>query len=231
MSTEDPEKKSNITAAHGESEGISRKVAQESDSSGVLKMEGNGHNPPLAQEPDTSGVPPQVIGAFSPVSEKTEKATTDEAGLDRTDPNKDLSADKSQLNSKVEQPDSWALRSTVHRENLQQNVFSCAVSLVAFLYISAIVFVGCVLYLSATTPKDINWHFSLLAGALIIPPTVILLVLIRSIYVNASQKNEEKDKVKDVTIGDLPALSMIKELIALSKDVVALGKKGGKSGD
>lgn len=117
---------------------------------------------------------------------------------------------------KVLSEDSLGLTEQRHRHGLQQSIFSCAITVAVVLYISAIVFAGFVLLKSAPGQLGADWHSSLLAGAFIVPPTVMMIVLIRAVYASANSKEASAD--------DLPSISLVKEILAIVKDAAGTGK-------
>lgn len=126
----------------------------------------------------------------------------------------DLSAGS--VSPKVLADDSIALKELQHRHGLQQSVFSCAIAAAVLLYFSAVIFAGMVLSHSGPGQIGSDWHSSLLAGAFIVPPTVMVVVLIRSVYSSTGSKGASAD--------DLPSVSFAKEIVSIAKDLASLGK-------
>lgn len=107
--------------------------------------------------------------------------------------------------------DNIALQESIHRTRLQWSVFTIAMIVVALLFAAAIGFGSLVVlrYYRATDHSPIDWHVSALAGAFVIPPTVILIALIRAIY----YKSEDKTPTES-----LPALNLIKDILVAVKE-------------
>lgn len=109
--------------------------------------------------------------------------------------------------------DDIQLEESRHRQSMQISAFSSGFTFAALLYIVATVIGGSIAY-GFVKGSPVDWHLTLLAAAFIIPPTVIVIVLIRSVY--ASQPDNSSD--------NLPALNLIKEIAVAIKEVFASGK-------
>ncbi|MDC7691720.1 hypothetical protein [Vogesella indigofera] len=100
-----------------------------------------------------------------------------------------------------------------HRKNMQISAFSNGFSFAALLYIVATAIGGSIAY-GFVKGTPVNWHLTLLAAAFIIPPTVIVIVLIRSVYSDQTENSSDH----------LPALNLIKEIAVALKEVFSSGK-------
>ncbi|MFM0569129.1 hypothetical protein PQQ88_12450 [Paraburkholderia caledonica] len=106
--------------------------------------------------------------------------------------------------------DNIALQESAHRTNLQRHAFLSATGAAMLLYIAAMTFGGLLIYRYCVKGMDIDWHISALAGAFVVPPTVVIIALIRAIY-----HKEEKAS------GDsLPALNLLKDIAVAVKEAV-----------
>lgn len=85
--------------------------------------------------------------------------------------------------------------------DLRQSLFSSALSLSAVLYMTAIVIAAAMLYMLDEN-SDIHWHASLLVAAFVIPPTVIILALMRGVF---------KSSTPDQDSTGLPAADLLKD--------------------
>lgn len=102
-----------------------------------------------------------------------------------------------------------------HRLRLQTSVTNSAMAFVALLFIVAIVFGFGILYLLVGEPtRSIHWHASILIAAFVVPPTVMLVAILRSVY---SASEDEK------TQSLLPIVSMMKDTAVA---IAGIFKKG-----
>lgn len=69
----------------------------------------------------------------------------------------------------------------------------------------AALFTGILIYLIAgDRGHEIHWHASILAAAFVVPPTIIMVALLRAVY--SSKLEKESDPA--------PALAFIKEVLS-----------------
>ncbi len=117
----------------------------------------------------------------------------------------DLSA--GDVRSEVANSVDLGLAEQQHRFSTERTLFSSAISFAVLLYMTAIS-MGLILMWSLQSHPEIHWHVSLLIASFIVPPTVIVVSLIRAIY----RKNEEisgKDEDADESV--LPTLDLMKD--------------------
>jgi hypothetical protein len=112
------------------------------------------------------------------------------------------------LTEAVSQRDSISFEEISHRIKQEEKAFGASLCVVVLLYLAAILFAGIIICRYAKTGGSTDWHVSLLAGAFIIPPTVILISLIGAAY----HRNE------NISIGKLPSIKLLKELLIIVKD-------------
>ncbi|PRH14295.1 hypothetical protein [Burkholderia multivorans] len=120
-------------------------------------------------------------------------------------------ADLSQDDVPSPQADNIALEESNHRRRLQNHLFYWGMGFVGVLFLAAIVFAGAIVcrYWRSSGDGAVDWHVSAIVGAFVIPPTVVLIALIRAIY----EKSENKEA------GDsLPALNLIKDILIAVKE-------------
>lgn len=108
--------------------------------------------------------------------------------------------------------DSFGAEEHRHRLNLQRSLFSSGLAFAALLYMTALAMGFILLYMLNQNP-DIHWHASLLIAAFVIPPTIIVLGLVRSIFGDKKQKDDD-------AIG-VPIADMTKEVMKKALDVLA----------
>lgn len=101
-----------------------------------------------------------------------------------------------------------------HRKSMQLSAFSIGFTFAFLLYLVATVIGASVAYGFVKGTK-VDWHLTLLAAAFIIPPTVIVIVLIRSIYTNQADNNPSDN---------LPALNLVKEIALALKEILPSSK-------
>ena len=95
------------------------------------------------------------------------------------------------------------LEEHAHRIGLQRTVANSALTFVALLFIVAVVFGGIILYMLMDNPsREIHWHASILVAAYVVPPTVVLVAVLRSVY--AATEDEKNQSL-------LPIMSMLKD--------------------
>lgn len=96
------------------------------------------------------------------------------------------------------------LEEHAHRINLQRTLANSALAFVALLFMCAAGFTGVLIYLIAgDSGGEIHWHASILAAAFVVPPTIIMVALLRAVY---SKSEKESDPA--------PALAFIKEVLS-----------------
>ncbi|MBJ9675224.1 hypothetical protein [Burkholderia gladioli] len=135
-------------------------------------------------------------------------AKVDSAIAQITGGNQDLSQDPAPAVAPA--ADNIALQEMVHRTGIQKLIVKCAMGLVATLYLAGIVFACFILRVYYLNPKlIIDWHTSALAGAFVVPPTLIAIALVRAVYKDGGDKKEEES---------LPALNLIKEIALAVKE-------------
>jgi hypothetical protein len=121
------------------------------------------------------------------------------------DPGTDLSQD-SENNKQQSVQDTIAYQESADRRSMQLTLFNSAIML------SILMFVFAGILAIAIVTKDSNkldWHLPLLAAAFVVPPTLILIAIIRAIY-PSSAKSDDKD--------NLPALNLVKEIAVAIKE-------------
>lgn len=84
----------------------------------------------------------------------------------------------------------------------RQSLFSSAIALCTILYMVGIVIAGLMIYM-LDKKDDIHWHASLLVAAFVIPPTVIILALMRGVFKTSSQ---------DADSTGVPTADLVKEI-------------------
>lgn len=162
----------------------------------------NGSSGPKFDPTQFDSTPPSVSRANG------EDLSADTATPKQIKPDEDLSAGEVSPGRRA--LDSIALQELNHRLALQQSAFSIAVALAFILFIAAIVFAGAVLYTFGD--RDAHWHSSLLAGAFVIPPTVIVLALLRAVYSSKSDAKSDDSVV--------PVVNFLKEVVAAFKGTI-----------
>jgi hypothetical protein len=101
-----------------------------------------------------------------------------------------------------------------HRLNLQRTVASSALAFSVVLFIVAAALAIVLLSaLAGGERKDLDWHASILVAAFVVPPTVMVVALVRSVYA---------PKKDDLDSG--PALEFIKEVVTI---IASAFKRGG----
>ena len=98
---------------------------------------------------------------------------------------------------------------SAHRIGTQKTVLNAALALSTVMFMTAILMALCMLYLIAENPQ-IHWHSSILVAALTIPPTVVMVAVLRAVFRDA-QKDKEKPEKEEAT--PWPAQEVTKELI------------------
>lgn len=73
--------------------------------------------------------------------------------------------------------------------SLRQSLFSSAIALCTVLYMAAIIIAIFLVYM-LSHKSDVHWHASLLVAAFVIPPTVIILALMRGVFKSTVQEAE-----------------------------------------
>lgn len=108
-----------------------------------------------------------------------------------------------------------------HRQfyGLRQTVVSWALAFVAALYMAAIAIAVILVYTIAMGEKpDLHWHASLLVAAFVIPPTVVLVALMKGVF-----RNKEATKPDET---GMPLADLGKEVWKRGLDAIA---NAGKS--
>lgn len=98
---------------------------------------------------------------------------------------------------------------------LRQSVFSSALAFVAVLYMAAIVIA--IILVCNMIDKDksnLHWHASILVAAFVIPPTVILVALMKGVF---KGKDAEKDDSSGMPLADLSKEIWKRGLDAITK--------------
>lgn len=116
------------------------------------------------------------------------------------------------------QADNMQLEEYRHRQTLQRHLFRLSAFLALVLFTAASFFGWMVLHYPCGQYE--NWHIYLLPGSFLVPPSIIMLALIRSIYVREGEK--------PATTEALPALSLIKEIAQALAEAMKGLKAAGK---
>lgn len=124
----------------------------------------------------------------------------------------DLSADSlSQIDREVA---NLGLIESSHRRSAQDTAVSAAITVSVLMFMTAVFLAGCLVYLIAQNPQ-IHWHSSILIAALTIPPTVMMVTVIRAVFQNSQQEKDEKPEPTP-----WPVQEAGKELIKAMKEAV-----------
>lgn len=108
------------------------------------------------------------------------------------------------------------LKAHRHQIQQQQTIANTALSFAAILFMTAIVMGGYLVHkLSDGDGEKIHWHAAILVAAFVVPPTIVVVALLRAAY---------GSKEKEETSG--PALAFAKELVGIIKQAWP-GKSGG----
>jgi hypothetical protein len=103
-----------------------------------------------------------------------------------------------------------------HRIRLQRTVANSALAFVAMLFMVAVVYGGVILFLLVGDPTAaMHWHASILVAAFVVPPTVVLVAVLRSVY---SASEDEKNQSM------LPIMTMVKDTAIA---IAGMFKRGG----
>lgn len=121
------------------------------------------------------------------------------------DPGTDLSQD-SENNKQQSVQDTIAYQESTDRRSMQWSLFNSAIMLSVLMFIFAGVLAVAIV---SKDPNKLDWHLPLLAAAFVVPPTLILIAIIRAIY-PSSAKSDDKD--------NLPALNLVKEIAVAIKE-------------
>jgi hypothetical protein len=116
------------------------------------------------------------------------------------------------LKMRVQEPqepsrENLGLMEFTHRTALEDNAFKYSIIAVFLLYVIAMVLAFIIVCRYANTNSAPDWHISALVGAIIIPPTVILIALIGATY---------HTKKNDI---ELPATNYIKYIINTLEEI------------
>ncbi len=122
--------------------------------------------------------------------------------------NDDLSQDPPATDTSV--MDTLAFQESIDRRSMQRSLFSSAITIALLLFTSAIVLAGMVIAFH----DKVDWHLAVLAGVFIIPPTLIMIAIIKAIYPNSSPKDSTANE-------SLPALNLIKEIVIAFKEAAS----------
>ncbi|WP_287880720.1 hypothetical protein [Aquitalea sp.] len=118
----------------------------------------------------------------------------------------DLSQDIGSNTQSVQ--DTIAFQESADRRAMQRSLFNSAISLSVLMFSFAAV-LAAVIVSKATDANKFDWHLPLLAAAFVVPPTLILIAIIRAIYPSLA-KSDDKD--------NLPALNLVKEIAVAIKE-------------
>ena len=116
------------------------------------------------------------------------------------DPVGDLSAGI--LPESEKQKANFGLKEFEHRLSQQKTAATTAIVWATILFMTAMVFGGCFVNALVHEAENLNWHATIIVGAFVIPPTIILVALIRSVY-------PPKESDEDLQV---PAIAFLKEL-------------------
>ena len=103
------------------------------------------------------------------------------------------------------------IEESAHRIGAQKTAINAAITMSVLLLMAAIAMAGCMLWLTAHD-SSIHWHSSILVAALTIPPTVIMVAVLRSVFQITQKDKEEKSEATP-----WPAQEVVKELIKALK--------------
>lgn len=107
------------------------------------------------------------------------------------------------------------LKEHSHRIGLQRSVTNSALTFVALLFMVAVVYGAVILYLLVDDPtRSIHWHASILVAAFVVPPTVVLVAVLRSVY--GATEDEKNQSL-------LPVIAMFKDTAVA---IAGMFKKG-----
>lgn len=81
-----------------------------------------------------------------------------------------------------------------YQRNQQKTVLTLTLFLISFLYLTAIVFSAVLVHLSYLD-HSFDWHSWLLGSALLVPPTILGVALIRAVYPKHHDKDSDLDSV------------------------------------
>ena len=111
------------------------------------------------------------------------------------------------------QQDNTGIEEHEHRLNLQRSLFNSAL-LFAFLLYMAGIGMGVYLLILLGSNPNIHWHAAILVAAFIAPPTIIILALVRGLFQEKKDKNNEADSTGVLTA------DMTKEIMKKGVDMV-----------
>lgn len=114
------------------------------------------------------------------------------------------------------------IKEHAHRMDMQQSLFSSALAFAALLYMVAVA-MGFIMLWMLNEKPSLHWHASILVGAFIIPPTIIVVGLMRALFKEQKSKDKEDDST-GVPIADICKEVMKKALDGLVKQ--EMGNKG-----
>ncbi|WP_265655763.1 hypothetical protein [Verminephrobacter aporrectodeae] len=102
-----------------------------------------------------------------------------------------MAEDLSTENAPIQNPDvtNIGLEEQKHKLNTEQCVFKWTLRCASILFVVAISIAVIILFMLNANPQ-IHWHASLLVTAFVIPPTVIVIGLLRSV---SKMKGNDKD--------------------------------------
>lgn len=101
-----------------------------------------------------------------------------------------------------------------HRIGSQKTVFGAVVTFSAIMFAAAVGVTVVLVYLLSSNP-NIHWHVSLLVATLAVPPTVMMVALLRAVSQTEKEKQDKDDKPV------FPAHELVKEVAKGLKDAVA----------
>jgi hypothetical protein len=99
-------------------------------------------------------------------------------------------------------------------QNQKKSLFNAALALAVVLYITAI---SLTFVLMVTKDGNTDWHASFLVAAFVVPPTVIIIGMMKSVY---PVKQNGKDSEKNDDIG-IPLADISKEIMKKGFEVIA----------
>jgi hypothetical protein len=110
----------------------------------------------------------------------------------------------------------FGLKEFEHRIGQQKTAAATAIAWATLLFMTAMAFGAAFVYALVHEAHNLSWHATILVGAFVVPPTIILVALIKSVY-----QPEKADGDSSV-----PAISFLKELAAAIAAVFKAAKTG-----
>jgi len=93
----------------------------------------------------------------------------------------------------------------------EQSMFATATCMCSLLFIAAVLFAAFALYHAVFSSERIDWHAWIFIAAMVVPPTVIMVALLRAIYPRAEA----------MTVVDHPTVQAGKEILAIGNESIA----------